>query len=86
MITRPRFLCIEERLYLMSATYQAGQIVELSGPYQVVGDPGVGAMELMTAMSRLMLEAQHEHRVLKLEDLPEKIRKQVETAINRPQG
>ena len=77
----PRFLMINNKPYLISATFDKGQITSLDGPYQAIGSEGMKPEEFVREFTQIMLKALHASSPLQIEDLPEEAQKVVHAAL-----
>jgi len=77
MLTRPEFLILNDTPILISVTRDKGKIVNVAGPYQCVGTPGITPEQFIKELNNLMGSALHTGKPLQLKDLPKKIQKQI---------
>ena len=80
MTREPRFLVVQDNLYMVSVTWKYGALATLDGPYQCVGAPGLTTEQFVQQISQLMRDAANKP-TLAISDLPEAVRAQVEADL-----
>ena len=78
---KPRLLNINNRIQLCYITYSEGNITDIHGPIQCMGDPGVSSANFVQKLIELIQEAYQTSKVLELQDLPEHIQKEIKSQI-----
>ena len=81
MIIEPRFLILDDTIYLMAVTYSRGTITAIQGPYQCKGMAGESAEQLAQGLTTALHKALHAEKVLELGDLPEEIQNQIQESL-----
>ncbi len=72
-----RFLEIEGRLHLVMVKLNLGQVVDVVGKVECIGDPNRSAAEVAQGLVKLAMEALHGGPVLQVADLPEDVQKRL---------
>jgi hypothetical protein len=82
MYRQTRFLKLNNKLYLVEASLNEGNIVDIAGPYQCVSGENVSPQQFIQSLSERLMQALHGGKVLELADLPEKIQESLNNQIN----
>lgn len=85
----PRFLIVNGRAYLMAAELKAGQLIDLKGPYSIVGDTGIPPAVLAEEVKALLERALNEAPTLTMADLPSSIQEEIQaqlTEVSAPES
>ena len=86
MQSHPRFLNVNEILYLVQVSYDKGNIVAVNGPFVCKGIKGSEPEDIVRGLTSLLLDALHSSKPLLLSDLPKDIRDTVEAQLSSSQS
>jgi ubiquitin C-terminal hydrolase len=73
MLEQPRLMIFQDKILLVNTKVQMGEIVDVAGPYQMKADASLDPQNFVIHFGKLLHEALHGNKVLKLEDLSEEL-------------
>lgn len=79
---KPRLFKYQDRVQLCFVSYEKGEITNIHGPVQCIGDAGVDAESFANKLVELLMEGLHTSKVLELHELPEHIQKEIEDQVS----